>query len=310
MHGSIRLIKGRARHHQTQGLVERSNETLKKAIIKWCYDHPESDWTIAAMVISDKINHRPHYGRDQLTPYQIYYGTKEHKTLLDTVSDNLINAMTHETALSGVMELLDYFENNRHVTQDNDMLDFIKILNKLGKFDDELLTVEDYDRFDSESRRKQIVDAFYSYLFRSKGDDWRKNLRTYSTQKLNTLYEMESDLTMKTPEYTHSVREVVKNRSVHPDSIRVNTRSVLSDSICSTPVDNGSSKIDVNHGSILSDSLCSSPECLHSVKMDVNHDSDIFDARISKLVCWIFSAQNIERFHRIIEITTNIAHGR
>jgi len=99
------------------------------------------------------------------------------------------------------MELLDYLENNRHVIPDNDMLDFIKILNKLGDFDDELLTVEDYDRFDSESRRKQIVDAFYSYSFRSKGEDWRKFLRFYNTaEKLHILYEMESDSTMTTPE--------------------------------------------------------------------------------------------------------------
>ncbi len=38
------ILNGRARHHQTQGLIERGNHTLEIALGKWMQHNKTDEW--------------------------------------------------------------------------------------------------------------------------------------------------------------------------------------------------------------------------------------------------------------------------
>jgi N-formylglutamate amidohydrolase len=76
-YGYIHIVKGRAYHPQTQGKVERGHAPFKEALQKWMAQHG-TNWMIGAHVVNHEINQQAQWNRDNLSPFNIMYGKKEH----------------------------------------------------------------------------------------------------------------------------------------------------------------------------------------------------------------------------------------
>lgn len=68
----IRVINGRPRHPETQGLVEKANSTFKRKLRAWMTDSGRSDWADSLPEISLSMNQQKHSTTGQ-TPYQIVF---------------------------------------------------------------------------------------------------------------------------------------------------------------------------------------------------------------------------------------------
>ncbi len=74
----IKVIKGRPRHPQTQGCIEKNNDTLKKGLDKWIADHTKpgkkADWSkTGAFSVLRGINSRPHESWGMTVPFETYF---------------------------------------------------------------------------------------------------------------------------------------------------------------------------------------------------------------------------------------------
>jgi transposase InsO family protein len=70
-----KIINGRPRHPQSQGLVERGNRELKNKLSKWMIDSHRNDWSFALKIITHSMNtsiSRP----TESTPYSLVFGTE------------------------------------------------------------------------------------------------------------------------------------------------------------------------------------------------------------------------------------------
>ncbi len=72
---TIRIVKGRPYHPQSQGSVERGNGPFKEALYKWIAD-PENEkehWAkVGIYVVNAKINGRQSRFKNKKSPYEIY----------------------------------------------------------------------------------------------------------------------------------------------------------------------------------------------------------------------------------------------
>ena len=104
---TIHLIKGRPRHPQSQGAVERGNGTFKQRLSSWMSDNggEAADWTIGASIVQMSINMTPHQGRDSAIPYETYLGEVRVNILDHIVPKHLIPTITTEIAYNGILEL-------------------------------------------------------------------------------------------------------------------------------------------------------------------------------------------------------------
>ncbi|CAG8627028.1 6425_t:CDS:2, partial [Paraglomus occultum] len=70
---NLRIIHGRPRHPQSQGLVERGNAILKKKIAKWMETHKRTDWTSALGRVVYAMNCEV-CRTTKFSPYQLVFG--------------------------------------------------------------------------------------------------------------------------------------------------------------------------------------------------------------------------------------------
>mmetsp|Transcript_17035 Transcript_17035/g.24264 ORF Transcript_17035/g.24264 Transcript_17035/m.24264 type:complete len:245 (-) Transcript_17035:83-817(-) len=52
---NVHVVKGRPRHPQSQGFIERGNGVFKEALNKWMTSHG-ADWTIGAYIVQGQLN--------------------------------------------------------------------------------------------------------------------------------------------------------------------------------------------------------------------------------------------------------------
>ena len=84
----IHVIRGRARHPQTQGGVESTNKPFKQAMQQWLQENQTTDWaTIGVHIVNQRINFRPRRNRDNLSPYELYYGQALKGSPLDDITE-------------------------------------------------------------------------------------------------------------------------------------------------------------------------------------------------------------------------------
>ena len=105
-HG-IKLINGRPRSPQTQGLVEQSNGVVKDKIRKWQEENGSPEWAIALTEVVMAMNRQHHQSlAHNMSPYEVMYGRnnkeQKHKVPeeeiigLRTITDDQIDAACRE----------------------------------------------------------------------------------------------------------------------------------------------------------------------------------------------------------------------
>jgi len=70
---NVHVVKGRPRHPQSQGFIERGNGVFKEALRKWMVVHG-TDWTIGAYIVNAQLNLARSVRRNGISPYTLYYG--------------------------------------------------------------------------------------------------------------------------------------------------------------------------------------------------------------------------------------------
>ncbi|GBC07847.1 hypothetical protein RclHR1_07720011 [Rhizophagus clarus] len=74
---TVKIINGRPRHPQSQGLVERANGILQQKLGKWKEDTGRNDWSFGLHSVILSMNHS--YCRShKKTPYELVFGDKPH----------------------------------------------------------------------------------------------------------------------------------------------------------------------------------------------------------------------------------------
>jgi hypothetical protein len=73
---NIVIVNGRARHPQSQGSIERSNQDIKTMLATWCDENKTTDWTIALPFVQFAKNCRPHSTLGGMPPYEAVFGRK------------------------------------------------------------------------------------------------------------------------------------------------------------------------------------------------------------------------------------------
>jgi hypothetical protein len=73
----LKLVNGRPRHPQSQGLIERANSILEKKIGAWMEENNSRNWTIYLNYIIFVMNNTICRATDK-TPYEIVFGMHPH----------------------------------------------------------------------------------------------------------------------------------------------------------------------------------------------------------------------------------------
>jgi transposase InsO family protein len=83
---NMKIINGRPRHPQTQGSVERGNQTLKYKLNAWMQDNSRNDWTFGLKFVIHSMN-TSESSATKYTPYNMVFGIKhkENSILLNTL---------------------------------------------------------------------------------------------------------------------------------------------------------------------------------------------------------------------------------
>ena len=103
---TVKIINGRPRHPQSQGLVERANGILQQKLGKWMEDTNRNDWSIGLRSVILSMNHS--YCRShKKTPYELVYGDKPREgcTLIEELFSK---GIYDEEAISETIRIKDF----------------------------------------------------------------------------------------------------------------------------------------------------------------------------------------------------------
>ena len=100
---STKIINGRPRHPQSQGLVERANGILEQKLGKWRESSGRNDWSYGLRLVVSSMNNsicRSH----KKTPYELVYGDKPRGncSLIDELFDK---GIYDEEDIPGTIEI-------------------------------------------------------------------------------------------------------------------------------------------------------------------------------------------------------------
>ncbi len=105
---TIHIVKGRPRHPQSQGCVERGNSAFKEALEVWKSENPTKGWAeLGVYVVNGKINGRPSRQKSGLSPCEIYYGKHTTASTHYILNQDLIRQAQSEYGLSAIYQLMD-----------------------------------------------------------------------------------------------------------------------------------------------------------------------------------------------------------
>lgn len=71
---NIHIVKGRPRHPQTQGKIERRHATFKENLQKWIDRTQNKNWLLGAYIVNAEMNQIPQWNCGGFSPYNLYYG--------------------------------------------------------------------------------------------------------------------------------------------------------------------------------------------------------------------------------------------
>ncbi len=82
------VVKGRPRHPQSQGCIERSHATFKTALRAWMKENDNTpNWHLGMHVVQCQVNNHPIKVRGNLTPYSMYYSQANVTTYSQLLGD-------------------------------------------------------------------------------------------------------------------------------------------------------------------------------------------------------------------------------
>ncbi|KAL1529671.1 hypothetical protein AB1Y20_000612 [Prymnesium parvum] len=99
-----KLVHGRARHSQSQGGVERLNQTVQRRLAAWMKDTGSKNWSVGCKLVQWTLVTSYHTGVKQ-TPYELAFGQKPSCGLSSLpVSPELLRTLATEQDLSNLLE--------------------------------------------------------------------------------------------------------------------------------------------------------------------------------------------------------------
>jgi hypothetical protein len=150
-------VRGRPRHPQSQGCIERGNAPFKDALSRWMDENQTSDWTLGAYIVNSRINQRAIESRANQTPCDLMFG--ECPKLDDALGD-ISSYIQSEQGILGVTELLQHFRTKiPNKLLGDDVLHILAIVcDELQEQEEQLKTQEEIEAFDIDRKRKSRVN--------------------------------------------------------------------------------------------------------------------------------------------------------
>ena len=140
----IHVVKGRPRHPQSQGCIERSHATFKTALRAWMKENNNTpNWHLGMHVVQCQVNNRPIKVRGNLTPYSMYYSQANVTTYSQLLGDCHRSAKTEFGLRLAKMLVLTVkkMDDSRILTQQ-----FLgQVIQRGDKLFENLATAEDKD---------------------------------------------------------------------------------------------------------------------------------------------------------------------
>ena len=118
------VIKGRARHPQSQGGIERSNRPFKEALLAWMMDNKDRNWAKYGMhVVNAQLNRRPSRVKADYSPNQIFYGKRHNKlSVYNILGHDIVKCAETEAGLEAaykaVCEMTNTHSTDREFLQE------------------------------------------------------------------------------------------------------------------------------------------------------------------------------------------------
>ena len=101
------LVRGRARHPQSQGAVERGNGPFKTALQKIMQQFPLLSWSsIGIYRAADSLNKIPSRVRGNHSPYEAFFGQAMKKSPIDVLDQHFVDMCQTEDGLQAAIDLV------------------------------------------------------------------------------------------------------------------------------------------------------------------------------------------------------------
>lgn len=151
------LVKGRPRHPQSQGLIERGNGPFKDALQDWMRENKTNCWHRGAYVVNLQLNQRPHEARDNLTPYEMMYALKDEVSMEAILGPSArhVNTELGWIVLSGVLRHMKV----RHpdVLLNDEMIQLLAEQGDQLQALEEGMSLEEREIYDMDSRMQEVI---------------------------------------------------------------------------------------------------------------------------------------------------------
>jgi len=158
-------VKGRARHPQSQGFIERGNEPFKEALQNWMQDNNTSDWSVGCYIVQHQINLRPSESRSNQVPYECYCEVSGRNTAKSILGEN-IKFVRSEVGLQVIEGVLKYLRDNNPLTtvDDDKVREIIERGDALHDEEEKLLTREDKEAFGLDKQVQALLQEISSEI--------------------------------------------------------------------------------------------------------------------------------------------------
>src|SRR6266496_422398 len=123
---TVKIINGRPRHPQSQGLVERGNGILQQKLGKWRETSERKDWLYGLRLVVLSMNNSVCRSHKKM-PYELVFGDKPRETC-NLIDELFTRGIYDEENIPETIKIVDFEDSNKNL--DNDF-DFNK--NLLGK---------------------------------------------------------------------------------------------------------------------------------------------------------------------------------
>jgi len=117
---SCLIVRGRPRHPQTQGSVERGNQDIHGLVANWMRKHNSKQWSIGIYPVAMEKNARFHRVL-QASPYELLYGQEPRVKMLNLpLNLDLVAKLSTEAELANMLGVENYVGHHEEEEYDSD----------------------------------------------------------------------------------------------------------------------------------------------------------------------------------------------